>query len=146
MPFAGEVVNESLFAAAEVTVTSWVAEVTFDDEAVIVGVPAIVSLYLNVIELAPSGMITLVITVAGVTGSRNVPAPEVETRVTVRDPTEVGLFPASRRSTVIELEVESATIETGLLVIVSCVVPTRRLEDLLLSVPTQFVPITGVTV
>ncbi len=103
-------VKTSWLAAAGLTVSFCVAEPTPLVEAVIVGVPAEVSVYWKLAVLAPAGI------VSGETGV-NVPFAEVVLRVTVNAlPASTGLPKASSSATVIVLEATPAVSVCGELV------------------------------
>ena len=80
--------------------TSWVAGVRLSYDAVIVGVPTVVSRYLKLAVLVVSAIVTDVIDLLSRV-SRNAPVPDVEVRLTTSSPVVVGLLKASSRWIVI---------------------------------------------
>ena len=97
----------SFAAAAGFTVSIWVSDVSPNDDAVMVGDPARVSLYLKLILEDAFGIVAEVIVVVSPV-SRNTPPAEVDDKPTSVDPEVAGFPNVSRRCTVIVPDVTPA--------------------------------------
>ena len=138
-------VKPSLVGTSALTVTVNVVSFSPVDAAVMTGAPAVVSLYLNVAVLAPSGIVIVGIASTVPVELRNVPVVEFELRVTVRAPTVVPVPLRSWRWTVRSPVGTPAAVEAPVGDRASFVAPTLT-DVFALSAPTHAVPKYGVTV